>query len=63
MNWPALWKEAGIDPEGKKATVIKNLIDDSETFLSDFKEQDIISGIEKIVGLSLPRIQEILRSE
>mgnify|MGYP000441093631 CR=1 FL=1 len=71
MNFPALWKEAGIDPESDLAELIKLLI--NEWYLKDgpFKDHsfrllqisEIEICVERYTGLSWPRIQEILRSE
>jgi hypothetical protein len=74
MNWPALWKEAGIDPESEKAELLKALI----MFMEEAHFKRIVTGsygrmldpmdnglnvVESITGLSWPRIQEILRNE
>ena len=66
MNWPALWKEAGIDLESDLAELVKLLI--NEWYLKDqsfrlLPVSEIELHVERYTGLSWPRIQEILRRE
>jgi hypothetical protein len=66
MNWPALWKESGIDPESEKAEAVRLIIEslfewEGNKMAYNFSWHQMI--VEHNTSLLWPRIQEILRSE